>query len=178
MQPGKATTMTKTMLAAFASAVALGTLIQPAPAAAQATFARSAETTARAIELEARAEALYSSPRRYRDAARLHEQAARVRGAADPQSAKNLRQAARLYHYAGDVARARSTMERAADAAMQVGDVVTAAASYLDAAFMARDEGLATEVERLVERARLLGNSPLLDAAQRDAILGRIRVSA
>ena len=67
------------------------------------------------------------------DAARLHAKSASLRAENDLQGIASLRTAAMYYSYI-DVARAADLMSTAADRAMAIGDVLTAANSYLDAA--------------------------------------------
>lgn len=149
-----------------------------APAGAQARFATDATDVARAEALEAKAEALYQSPGKYKQAARLHEQAAGLRPAGDEKRWTGLRQAARLYYYAGSASQSRAAMVRAADEAMAAGDVITAASTYLDAAFLFRETGRGAEAAELVRKAQLLSNSPLLSRQDRNAILSRIQAAA
>jgi hypothetical protein len=160
-------------------AVLLGVaLAAPVQAQTAARFASTATDVARAAELESQAVALYESPRSFKRAARLHEQAAELRPAGDLVRIDDLRQAARLYHYAGSTGKARDLMVRAADAALAAGDVVSAAETYLDAAFLYQEAGMNAEVTTLVKKAQLLTNSPLITARDRTAILSRIQVSA
>lgn len=148
------------------------------PADAQTRFASSSTDIARAEKLEAAAEALYTSPDDYRKAARLHEEAAALRPAGDLQRVSNLRQAARLFYYSGSKTTARETMVKAADAALEAGDVLNAASTYLDAAFLYREANMPARRNELVHKAQLLSNSPLLSAGDRSSILNRIQVSA
>ncbi len=153
-------------------------LAASAEAQSNARFTSSATNVAEAAELEARATGLYHSIRDYPRAAKLHERAAALRSAGDAQRVDNLRRAALLYHYSGKLTQARAAMTAAGDAALAAGDVRTAAAAYLDAAFLSKEDGLGEETNRLVRKAQLLTNSPLLSAQEKDAILRRIRVSA
>lgn len=152
----------------------LGMLVA-VPAHAQSTrFASATTDPSRAVELESRAAALYNAPNKFREAARLHEEAAGLRAADDEMKVENLRQAARLYYYTGAKRQAWVAMERAGDAALAAGDVVNAASSYLDAAFLFRAGKQAADVQRMIRKAQLLTNSPLLSAQDRASILGRI----
>ena len=160
-------------------AVLLGVaLAAPVQAQTAARFASTATDVARAAELESQAVSLYESPRSFKRAAKLHERAAELRPAGDLIRVDNMRQAARLYHYAGSAAKARDLMVRAGDAALGAGDVLNAAETYLDAAFLYREAGMANEVQQLVKKAQLLTNSPLISARDKSSILSRIQASA
>lgn len=149
-------------------------LALPAEAQQTARFASTATDVAQAAQLEAEAQELYNTLREYKRAAKLHMQAAALRPASDAKRVDNLRMAAMLYHYAGRLTNARQAMTQAGDAALAAGDVKTAADSYLDAAFLSSDEGVAEEANRLVRKAQLLTHSPLLTSQARNSILRRI----
>jgi hypothetical protein len=129
---------------------------------------------AAADRLKAEAEALYVTPRAYKRAASLHEEEARLRPVSDPRMVEALRQSGRLYTYAGNPAKGRALMQEAAETALRRGDVLLAAHSYLDAAFLALR---ARDVERaltLAKSADMLSWSPLLEASDRLGIVRRI----
>lgn len=148
------------------------------PAQAQTRYVTSGTDVTQAERLEEQAAALYDTPAKFKEAARLHEQAAELRAAGDVKRVSNLRQAARLWYYAGSESRALHTMVRAADDAMAAGDVVTAATTYLDAAFLYREANQPAQANELIRKAQLLSTSPLITSRDRDAILGRIQASA
>ena len=127
-----------------------------------------------ADRLRAEAEALYESPRKLKRAASLHEQEARLRSENDPRMVEALRQAGRLYTYAGNPARGRVLMQEAAEHALRRGDVLLAAHSYLDAAFLALRERDVERAMTLARNADLLALSPLLEASDRLGIVRRI----
>ena len=130
-----------------------------------------------ADELHLEAVALYESPERWAEAARLHEEAAKKLLANDARAFAAYDRAARLFFYAGEYEDARRNMERAANVAVATGDVVTAAHAYIDAAFITLWEGRSGKQGDLTRRAERLSLSDLVDAAERDAILGRISSS-
>jgi len=66
-------------------------------------------------------------------------------------------------------------MERAANVAVATGDVVTAAHAYIDAAFITLWEGRSGKQDDLTRRAALLSESGLVEGAERDEILVRIK---
>ena len=134
---------------------------------------RDAKANARADTLEARARTMYSAPWLYVDAARLHRRAAGIRGS-DPRAIASLRSAAWLYSVAGKYGVARGVMEDAAERAKAVGDVESAANSYIDAAFLAIADGRADQVSGILTRTRSVLRSPLLSDVQRASILQRI----
>ena len=128
----------------------------------------------RADKFKQSAEALYSEPRRLRRAAELHEQEAALRSASDPLQVEALDRAARLYTYVGEPDKGSALMEKAARLALRRGDVGRAAHAYIDAAFMAlrlQDVKLANS---LTKEADLLAMSPLLQPAEKLAIVKRI----
>jgi hypothetical protein len=69
-------------------------------------------------------------------------------------------------------------MEAAAERALAMGDVVRAAHAYVDAAFIAQEQGSSSQVTRLAQKAVLLTKSPLLRAEETAAIVNRIQSSA
>ncbi len=148
-----------------------------APAAAQARLDAVRVTTpapSKADRLHAAAEALPTETRFWKKAARLHEESATRRAATDPMSVSCLRTAAFLRFYAGEPRTAVELMEQAATRASEMGDVVTAANSYVDAAFIAQGLHQADRTAALRERAERLSHSPLLEEAQRESIRTRL----
>lgn len=127
-------------------------------------------------ELEARAERLTRSAERrdWRIAAGLLRQAAHLRLPGDLGSVESLRIAGRIYHHLEDGKRARSAFLEAAELAVTYGDVEGAAHAFLDAASVAAERGEDLQVHELARKATLLSGSPLLTAAEREAILSRI----
>lgn len=128
---------------------------------------------ARADTLDERARSLYAHPHRYIDAARLHRRAAAIRGN-DPRAVASFRSAAWLYSVAGMNGVAREMMESAADRAKTVGDVESAANTYIDAAFLAIADGREDQVPGLLSRMHTVMRSPLLPEDRRASILKRI----
>jgi hypothetical protein len=128
---------------------------------------------ARADALDEQARALYPHPHRYVDAARLHRRAALIRGQ-DPRAVTSFRSAAWLYSVAGMHGTARQMMELAADRAKSVGDIESAANTYIDAAFLAIADGRDDQVPGLLSRMHMVMQSPLLTADRRATILRRI----
>ncbi len=120
---------------------------------------------------------LYASPGRYEEAAALYLESARLRPADDPQAIECFAMAARLLYYDGQLLRARSTMQMAAERALATGDVVRAANFYIDAAFIALEHRKTDAAWALVQRAEQLSSSPLLEAGERSAIERRIAPS-
>jgi hypothetical protein len=129
---------------------------------------------AAADRLHARAEALYGVPGKLREAASLHEREAGLRGASDLLGVAALDRAARLYAYAGNRARARGLMQKAADRALRAGEVLRAAHAYIDAAFLALADRDVARAYSLTKKADLLAHSPHLDPVDRAGIVRRI----
>jgi hypothetical protein len=162
--------------------------------AGAAITALSAPTAARAQMLEpirvtesrVKAEKLDSQALSYevndwlqlKKAARLREEAAELRAAEDPNGVVSLYWAARDSYYGGDPRAARVLMERTADRAIAIGDVLNAATAYTEAAYISADLNDAEHVRAFAAKARLLSNSPMLTEDQRDALRTRLASSA
>jgi hypothetical protein len=158
-------------------AAGLVAVMNAAPATAQTALAMAGDPIEKAVDLERKAQELYGQPTRYVQAARLHVRASQLRSAADPMRVRNLSMAARLYYYAGMKSEALSTMQSAADAALAVGDLLTAANHLVDASHLAVETGNREEAVNLTDRAKLLTASPLLDATQRAQIETRLKIA-
>ena len=65
-------------------------------------------------------------------------------------------------------------MAKAAGQALARGDLRAASLAYLDAAWIAQEQKDPRQVWELGHRAEMLADSPLLSAADREAILRRI----
>ena len=159
--------------------VAMGAVLSlPALAHAQSGVVHDSRVGGRndldPVVLESQAQAFFGTPKRYGDAAKLYVRAAEIRVAGDPQRIMDLMMASRMSYYDGSTTRAWEIMERAAEEALAAGDVVNAAHAFVDASFLAKEAGANTRVIELARRAQLLTSSPLLETAQREAILSRI----
>jgi hypothetical protein len=170
--------MTRTMMIGIAAGSAVAAVLSAAPAnGQQMSYAVSTEKVANAPDpaaLEREAADLYSSPKNFKRAANLLLRAADLRPVADPLKVKNQSLAARLFYYAGDKERGMTVLEGAADHALSIGDVLAAAELYLDASYVAQELDRGEDMRRFAEKSRLLMNSPLVDARERDRVLGRI----
>lgn len=111
---------------------------------------------------------------RWRDAASLHRRSAELRAAEDPLGFQSLTEAAALAYAAGDRSGARTDMAHAAERALSRGDLRAAALAYLDAAWIAQEQGKPHQVWEFGHRAEILADSPLLSESDRGAILQRI----
>jgi hypothetical protein len=111
---------------------------------------------------------------RYRDAARVYRRSAEFRAVEDPQGFRCLTDAAAVSYAAGDRTGARSDMAHAAERALARGDLRSAALSYLDAAWIAQEQGNPGQVWEFGHRAEILADSPLLSESDRGVILQRI----
>jgi hypothetical protein len=145
--------------------------------AAVAAFAPAAlfgQSTSEATRLEADALSLSESPTDLGRAAELFRQAAALRPAGDPVAMRDLIQAARYSFYSGKRERALKDFAAAAETALRFGDVLGAAESFLDAAWVAqqvRDGALAL---RYAVRAQELSASPLLNESDRTRLMSRL----
>ena len=117
---------------------------------------------------------LYEQPERWEEAGELHERAAKALPKNDASAYFGFQRAAVLYFYAGDTARSRRAMEKAANVAEATGDVLTAAHTWVDAAFLAVAEGYAGKKREFVHNVRGLAGSELLTEADREGILARV----
>jgi hypothetical protein len=152
--------------------VLLGTAGLPSVAAAQYRLP-SIVSTVKADSLNAAAAKLVTAGR-WRDAARLYRSSAEYRGVEDPVGFQCLTNAADLAYAAGDHSAARTDMANAADRALARGDLRAAALAYLDAAWIAQEQGKPSQVWEYGHRAETLAASPLLSQSDRGAILRRI----
>lgn len=130
-------------------------------------------SSVRADSLHEAAAALVAA-HRWRDAARLHRRSADLRAADDPLGFRCLSEAAALAYATGDRTAARGDMAKAAGQALARGDLRAASLAYLDAAWIAQEQKDPRQVWELGHRAEMLADSPLLSAADREAILRRI----
>jgi hypothetical protein len=165
----------RTLILHAAAAISMGTSL---PLAAQtATFASLTESDRTSIlaaeKLEAEARDLSAGPG-WASAARLYRNAAELRGAGDFTAADNLRLAGYIGFYEGRLATSVVVLTRAADAFLAGGDVLSAASTLADAAWVAVQAGDGLEAQTLRDRALLLTRSPLLDAANREMLVRRL----
>ncbi|HEY7505140.1 MAG TPA: hypothetical protein VH700_13640 [Gemmatimonadales bacterium] len=156
-----------------AAGLLLVTLAVPAVASAQYQLP-TVISSFKADSLHEAAEALVAA-HRYRDAARLHRRSAELRPAEDPLGFRCLSEAAALVYAAGDRSTARGNLALAAEHALARGDLRNAAMAYLDAAWIAQEQGNPRQVYELGHRAEMLADSPLLGASDRAAIMERIK---
>ncbi len=106
-------------------------------------------------------------------AATLFRRAAELRPSSDPVGVDDLLQAARLAYYHGDKGDAVRDFEAAGRRALALGDVIAAANAFVDAAWVADENGRGAKALDLVDRARLLANSPLMPDEIRDNLRNR-----
>lgn len=154
---------------------AIALLSFTAPLSAQTLALNTSRSLAEPEDIEAEARSLHNSPDEYRRAAMLYLEAAILRGQRDTATMHDQRMAARLLYYVGDAAHARVIMEEAGDQALRLGDVIAAAHTFVDAAWIALQIEQVAEAVRLAERAELLMASPLVDDIARHLLLERIR---
>jgi hypothetical protein len=128
----------------------------------------------KADSLHEAAVTLAHTTHRWRDAASLHRRSAALRSADDPLAYRCLTEAAAIAYATKDRSAARSDMAKAASQALARGDLRAAADAYLDAAWIAQEQGKPRQVWELGHRAEILADSPYLTASDRGAILQRI----
>lgn len=132
-----------------------------------------AERTARAEQLERQADEASQDMKSFKKASSLYREAAEALGD-HPDAADHLVQAARLAYYTGDESRAIQDFRAAGERALEWGDVLVAAQSFLDAAWVAAEEDRGTEAIQLAQRAERLSSSPLIQRQERASLLSRI----
>ena len=167
---------TRTRNYLFAGATLFAIAATPIAASAQQTLApvRVTASVEQADRYAAQADSLSRELSSFKKAARMYEMSAAARSLGDAKAYTHLRSAAFLRYDSGDKRAGLGLMEKAAQRAADLGDVIAAANAYIDAAIIAgemRDGGRAQELSR---RAALLAKSPLLDGAQRGALLVRM----
>ncbi len=131
----------------------------------------------KADSLHEAAVTLAHTTHRWRDAASLHRRSAALRTAEDPLAYRCLTEAAALAYASKDRSAARADMTKAAAQALARGDLRAAADAYLDAAWIAQEQGKTGQVYELGRRAEILADSPYLGSSDRTAILRRINRS-
>ena len=100
--------------------------------------------------------------------------AAELRPAGDPAAVRDLIQAARYSFYSGKRDRALRDFTMAAETALRFGDIVAAAESFLDAAWVAMQVHDGTAALRYADRARELSASPLVRESDRARLMSRL----
>jgi hypothetical protein len=83
-----------------------------------------------------------------------------------------------LQFYRGRPKAAVASLTHAGEAFLALGDVERAAKAFIDGAWVAQSAGMQAEARDLRERGRLLTRSPLLDAAERTALVRRLGEAA
>ncbi len=161
---------TKWGLAALA-AVAVGASGVEAQAASP--IGDEAERIALAEHLESQAVEASQHVKSFKKASSLYREAAETLGD-HPDAAEHLVQAARLAYYTGDERRAIQDFRAAGEQALEWGDVMTAAQSFLDAAWVAAEEERGEEALELAHRAEKLSSSPLIQRQERASLRSRI----
>lgn len=151
-------------------------LMLPAGLAASPAAHPGPDTT-RAKELRAKAESLFDTPSRWVHAADLLRESASLLERTSPQRYHTLVISARVYSQAGKLHNSRKAFQEAADNALARGALVDAAQAFVEAAHVAARQGNARLAVELTGRARLLAESPHLNAGDRSAILGFARVA-
>jgi hypothetical protein len=133
---------------------------------------------AAAAEMEQLADDLLRDGRGWERAAGLYRGAAELRGQADIKSAANLRLAGYVQFYDARHEASIISLTQAGEIFLAFGDVEAAAQSFIDAAWVAAQTGMAPEAVELSGRAGLLARSPLLRAAERTALERRLGAEA
>lgn len=130
------------------------------------------ERIATAADLVVKARQISENHQEYRTAAHLYRRAAELYDA-DPEAADAWSQAGRMAFYARDN-RAGDDLRRAGESALANGRVGFAARSFLDAAWLAREDGLHRTALELATRASDLARSPRVATAEREELERRL----
>jgi hypothetical protein len=151
--------------------------MMPGPVDAQALCCSSIAgpvDVVRAEEMEAQAYEELRDVKRIGKAATLLRKAAALRPVGDPVAVTDLTVAGQLFYYVGNLRTARTTSLNAAEAAIRIGDVLTAANTLIDVthiAYVLRDASTALTS---FERAELLARSPHLKPNERMQLMQRL----
>jgi hypothetical protein len=134
----------------------------------------AAQSTSDAARLEADAMTLGEAPTDLVRAADLYRRAAALRPSGDPVAVKDLIQSARFAFYGGKPDQALKDFAFAAETALRLGDILAAAESFTDAAWVAKQVRDGTQAVRYTLRARELTSSPRLNEIDRARLLARL----
>jgi len=149
----------------------------PMMASAQASLLpiKVTEKQSRAAELDRRAAGYEDGDwSKISTAAKLREEAASLRDDSDVLKSASLYWAARDHYYSANTSKARDLMVKSAQQALDVGDVIAAASAFTDAAYISADLKDVASTKLYATRARLLANSPMLSASQKNDVLQRL----
>jgi hypothetical protein len=162
----------------LSASVAIAAVALPVAAQSQMEPIRVTDARQKAERLDA--EALTYEQKDWsqlKKASRLREEAADLRAEDDADGTVSLYWAARDRYYSGDAKGARVLMEKAADRALAMGDVLNAVTAYTEAAYICADIKDGERMRTLASKARLLANSPMLTAEQRFQLRTRLAQS-
>jgi hypothetical protein len=165
----------------FTAGAALSLLALPATARGQTPLQpiKVTEKQLQAEQLDQEASEYETSDwSKLKKAAHLRQLAAGLRTADDPKGTVSLYWAARDRYYSGDQVAGRDLMEQSAERAMAIGDVVTAATAYTEAAYISADLKDVERTRYFAAKAKLLAHSPMLSEEQRAQIRTRLAVSS
>lgn len=157
----------------FAALAALAVGASGIEAQAASPVIDEAERVALAEYLEDQAVEASQDLKSFKKASSLYREAAETLGD-HPDAAEHLVQAARLAYYTGDERQAIQDFRAAGEQALAWGDVLIAAQSFLDAAWVAAEEDRGAEAVELAHRAEKLSSSPLIQRQERASLMSRI----
>lgn len=109
------------------------------------------------------------------EAAARHQKVAMLRPANDVRRFDCMAAQGYLLHAVGDLQGSQWFLESAARHAQATGEAFNAAMTYIDAAMVAREAEDLTHAIYLVARAKRLASSSLLQPAERNLVLARIK---
>ena len=158
-----------TMMTAAAAIAGLAVFSIPSGAGAQEGWSVN-----RAVGMEAEARSLADQKDQWEHAAWLYRSAASLRPVGDPEAVDDLQMAGKLAWYTGDRTQALKDLERAAERAMEGGDVFTAGNLLVDAAWVATRVGQHDRARTLSKRARVHASAPVLSDAVASQITDRM----
>lgn len=155
----------------FVAAAILGMAAFSVPAGATA---QDGWSQSRAEGMEAEARSLSDQRHKWDRAAWLYRSAASLRPQGDLVAVEDLQWAGKLAWYTGDAHQALTDLERAAERAMEGGDVFTAANLLIDAAWVATRNDDPEKASELSRRAQIQAASPVLSDEVRRRVTDRV----
>jgi hypothetical protein len=106
--------------------------------------------------------------------AEKHRAAAEMRLISDPRAVECTQFQATVLHYSGQLEEAQAQFEHAAEIALAKDDFLGAGMSFVDAAFVAQEQGRSGDALRLANQAYRVSQLTALDRDGRDAIQRRL----
>ncbi len=162
----------------YAALFALGLAFGATGVSAQAVEYPEEPSIAEAERLEYQAEGRLAHMDQWKEAAKELRTAASLRPEGDPKAIEDLILAGKLSFYRGGAISALRDLRLAGERALQEGFVQLAARAFVDAAWVANEDGRASEAQEFGKRAQLLSHSPMIDDQLKEEIRARLSSGA